>query len=528
MSQRSETREGGSGQLFCAWALALLLPAAAWGQQNESDAVAFARQPVVFRPFVFSGSAFPPGDFADPRLAAERIGPYSIETTLYDRDYQQVEVPSRHGRYGAVVTVRPEQGRPHSRFRTLFHHISPADWLSKASAGYVDIPIALGIDPLVLDGHYQTLSRFVKLQVVRGLSLDEQAGAVFAGLHEAVPGAEGSDYRRLDRTWWVGLKRKFYGQGKAEPFECPVAVYRGLATELTFGSPEEAGVRPNGVAAVDAVCNAEEGGFSVCAARNGVVFYYRAFGSAGSRPMTLATSTPLGSSSELMLQLSMMLLVGQDRVAMDDPVAKYLPALGETPLAGNLTVRHLVTHRGGLSGDWGDAANDLAEVVASFAGEVEVGAYERSGLGLALAGKVIEAVSGKPLDRFYDEHLLGPMGCDATDGFGTYGGVSSVSLDVARIGQMLMNGGSYGDFLFIEPETRSDMLPGPDERGLGLVSFDDAGLGANSYGSRSETLTLYVDPDLNLVVVVTRLFPSKDPTFGMKLLRKMARQVDPS
>lgn len=515
------------GRVGC---LLWLCTGVAWCQPASADAVAFAHQPVVFTPHVFSSDVFPPCDFVDSLLARQRIGPYTIETVFYDQNYRPVTVPMKAGRYGAVVTVRASSGQTYRRFRTLYRHSAPVDWDPASTVPLVDLPFELGVDPTVVAEQSAALSMFVTRQLVRGLSLDAQAGALFAGLHELIPGTGsvgGTAYLAGDRTWWVGLKRRLYGLPSVPEFDAPIAVYRGLAPELRLGSPAEAGVRETVSSALDSVVQVLQSDtdepVSLCIARNGVIFYYRAFGRFGSYPMTLATRTPLAEVTEVLSGIALMTLVDQKRIDLDAPVSRYLVPFRGTSLEKTLTVRHLVTHTSGLEDEWGDEANDLEERVAGFADHVKVGEGRLGGTGrtgMALVGKVIEAVSGQPLHEFYRDHLLDPLECDETEIFGTSDDAWSRPLELARLGQLMLNAGSYGDFLFYEPETAQAMMPIDGHAiGVGIVEAVGEGLGSGAFGrDGSSGTSLRVAPQSELVVALHRFSAGVDDAEHRALL----------
>jgi len=499
------------------WSAAFLfvvLGAGALVEAQPAERVAFSRQPLVFGSHVFSWNAFPPCDFLDPSLAEDRIGPFTIETSFYDRNYQPVTAPTDVGRYGAVVTVAASSGTTYRQYRTLYRHAIPALWDPGATVPLIDLPPELAIDPTVADEQRSALAGFVTRQMVKGLTSDPSAGALFAGLHELVPGTNlrNTAYLERDRAWWVGMKRRLYDQQPAAPFDCPIAVYRGRATELTFGSPSEAGMREGVIAAVDSVVRVwqEDASdpISVCLVRGGVVFYYRAFGSVGERPMTLAKATPIGKVTRVMSGLALMTLVDQKRVDLDAPLSRYLAPFGASQV---LTVRRLLTHSGDAGVGFGDEVNDLAERVAGW-GEYDAVWSEGAGrTGTALLGKVIESVTGEPLHEFYRDRLLDPLECEGTDIFGTFDDAWSRSLDLARFGQLMLNAGSYGDFLFFEPETAQMFLTDEGRDGIGIVSTADEILGSDAYGRDGDTGTmLKVAPQHQLVITINRFAAGSD------------------
>jgi CubicO group peptidase (beta-lactamase class C family) len=115
----------------------------------------------------------------------------------------------------------------------------------------------------------------------------------------------------------------------------------------------------------------------------------------------------------------------------------------------------------------------------------------------------------------YHKHLFDPLGCADTDGDGTAGGVTSTAIDLARIGQMVLNGGTYGDMRFFHPQAVRAMqpIPGRDRFepdinirwGVGIKQFDIDGLSDQAFGHPGASGSfLVVDPKRDLVVGMIR------------------------
>src|SRR6476661_8308628 len=69
--------------------------------------LAFAREPLTFDPFVFTGPTFPACEFEHPERVAILIGRYSLHPTFYDEQGKVVSAPGKAaGRYAAVVEIR--------------------------------------------------------------------------------------------------------------------------------------------------------------------------------------------------------------------------------------------------------------------------------------------------------------------------------------------------------------------------------------------------------------------------------------
>lgn len=111
------------------------------------------------------------------------------------------------------------------------------------------------------------------------------------------------------------------------------------------------------------------------------------------------------------------LLREQGRLDLDAPLQTYLPDCGGAEKAA-LTLRHLLTHGSGLpaglpakaAGDW--AGPEAAERIAcGLAPSTPPGAQFRySDVNFILLGRIVERVSGQPLDRLAAQTLFEPLG----------------------------------------------------------------------------------------------------------------------
>lgn len=490
---------------------------------DERRAWRFAWHRITFRDYAFSGRRFPEARLEEPLLAEHLIGPYTVETTYYDRNYVPVERADADGRYGAVVTIRTDAGRVYRRFRTLYKFSGFIPWWEREVPASIELPEEFGIDPVVLDGKPTVVADQLKLMFWSGLSRDQRIGAFLAGLREAVPGELDRGFYdavwERDRTWWVGLKRKLYGMASVDPIEAPVGVFKGRAQTLIAGSDAEAGFRAGAGNAIGAICQAwweaSDEPFTVCVARNGRVVHLKSYGYRDGRPVTLTTQVPIASITKLLTGVQMAIAVDQKRVDLDALIDTYLPAFRNVKQADDLTVRRLMNHTSGLEGHWGDEDNDFEEQIAGYLPEASIGrTYQYNGTGFAIAGKVIEAVSGEALPQFLRKHVLEPLGCEDTDVSGTSQDGQSTALDLARIGQLLLNGGAYGDFRFFEYEAMQELLPRPlspgipgtyRQYGMGTRRFPNEGLGEGTFGHGASSSTIFrVDPENKLVIVVAR------------------------
>ena len=248
--------------------------------------------------------------------------------------------------------------------------------------------------------------------------------------------------------------------------------------------------------------------------------------------MTVNDKSWMASISKLLAGSLMMMAVDQGRVSLDDPVTKFLPAFRGVDKQHPLTVRHLYTHTGGLWGHWGDDLNDFDQLIGYYYPYLEVGQrYEYDGAGPAMGSKVLEMVTGEALPLFHKHHLLDPLGCTNTDVTTSSWDTQSTALDIAKIGQMLLNKGAYGNMRFFREETFRQMLPDNVTRlvptdtttvyGMGTSWYDWEGLGKGTFGhGAASSATIRIDPVHDLVITMTRNDAGKNfSTYHPKFIR---------
>lgn len=178
---------------------------------NAARREAFNRAAFVFQPFVFSSVAFPNGDFQDPSLVEDLIGPYSLQTAFYDADYNVVEAARQPGRYGAIVTIKAADGQQYKRFRTLFRQPAETNWRRVDLPLTVEFPHELGVDPVVTKEQTKSVSELFKNLWMSGASHEPDTAVLLAGLYETQRGTSAvqrNDVWHRDARWWYELKKK--------------------------------------------------------------------------------------------------------------------------------------------------------------------------------------------------------------------------------------------------------------------------------------------------------------------------------
>jgi CubicO group peptidase (beta-lactamase class C family) len=504
--------------------------------------------PITLKPPVFAGENFPEAEFAQPLVAERLFGACTFKTTYYDRDYNVVERATQPGRYGAVVEITPDYGPPLTRYFTLFRapdgYNPMFQWWFQRKGAMLDLPATLGIDPSAQEAQSIAVGKLVGNLIEESVADDHGSAVLLAGLYESDPGMNlatvANDAWAADRQWWVGLKRRINGTDKVYPnaFVCPHPKEGDPATVLRLGTPEEAGMKPEVIAQLDALFNewVEASGepFAVCLTRHGVIYYHKAFGQRDGQPITVDTKSWMASISKFLSGTLMMTLVDQGFVDLDAPVDTYLPEFRGIDVETPLTIRHLYTHTNGFQlnlrpprefyDHWGDDMNDLEHVLAGYYPYLEVATrHGYNGVGFALGGKVMETVTGEALPQLFRNHLWGPLGCDGTDAVDGSARTFSTPMDMAIFGQMMLNKGAYGNMRFFSEETFEKALPvklapyvnfdTDIEWGVGGVWMRGGGLSDQTFGhGAASAATLRIDPVNDLVVVMTR--NSAGPKFG--------------
>jgi CubicO group peptidase (beta-lactamase class C family) len=144
----------------------------------------------------------------------------------------------------------------------------------------------------------------------------------------------------------------------------------------------------------------------------------------------------IASMTKPVTSVAIMMLVQQGDLGLDDPVAEYLPAFESEqvienfnpadktytsrPAATPITIRHLLTHTSGLG--YAFSSPVLAALIGgdpnASATKVPLlhdpGARWTYGESTRVLGKVVEEVSGQPLDEFVHERIFVPLGMSDT------------------------------------------------------------------------------------------------------------------
>ena len=207
------------------------------------------------------------------------------------------------------------------------------------------------------------------------------------------------------------------------------AVARPFAGGLPEREPAAVGMSAERLATIDRVVQRgiEAGGYpgaSLVVGRKGYSVWQRGFGTLDwtrkSRVTADESIYDLASLTKVVATTTaLMVLYDQGKVELDAPVSRYLPDFSGG-LKNQVTVRHLLTHRAGLSAGrelWRIAntpADARAAVIASPINCTPGACYEYSDLGADLLGFIAEEVSGEDLDAFLQKTVFRKIGMTDT------------------------------------------------------------------------------------------------------------------
>ncbi len=300
----------------------------------------------------------------------------------------------------------------------------------------------------------------------------------------------------------------------------------GIRLDYTISQarPEDVGMDPARLARVDEILNAavargDVPGAAIAVGRSGKLVRLAGFGRLDPRPgfaaVTDSTLFDLASLTKVVgTTPAAMMLVDEGKLDLDAPVSRYLPEWGGSADKERVTVRHLLTHTGGLKAfaplwrelrGWDAYVRHIAAAPLDYPPEEQT-VY--SDFGVILLGEIIRRLSGQELDAFLEARLFRPLGMHETGfnpigapaedaggadalkaagatlleriapteidtvfrhthvhgmvhdenayamgGVAPHAGLFSSARDLAIFSQMMLNGGFYGEVRLLEPAT---------------------------------------------------------------------------
>ncbi|RZK20969.1 MAG: class A beta-lactamase-related serine hydrolase [Hymenobacter sp.] len=405
---------------------------------------------------------------------------------------------------------------------------------------------------------------------------------------------------------------------------------------LREAAPATVGISPEGLQRLDQLlqevtADGRVPGDIALVARDGKIVYRKAFGyadAATKKPLQPDAIVRIASQTKAITSIGAMLLYEEGKFQLDDPISKYLPAFRNpkvlasfnpkdstyttVPARSEVTIRQLFTHTSGLGypvigsaearaiyakahipSGIGSPQGTLAPAIDALGALPllhQPGERFTYGVSIDVLGRLIEVLSGQPLDQFLRTRLFEPLGMRDTYFYlpagkqarlmalateyqgrtvpmpaagmlglrpdypnrpGTYfsggAGLSSTIDDYAAFLQMMLNGGTYNGHRLLKPETvklitqnqMGDLNQGLNKFGLGFSivtpqAATQTGQTAGSYEWGGIFGTDYwVDPTEKLVVLLyTQKFPHTNtpdlvPRFRKLVYEALARRQAP-
>jgi len=351
------------------------------------------------------------------------------------------------------------------------------------------------------------------------------------------------------------------------------------ADVLRLGRPEDVAMSSSLLSRLDtliwhAIEDSAFPGAAVVAGRSGVIVKNEGYGYYtydSDRKTSTRSLFDLASLTKVVATTpAIMLLYERGQIALDEPLATYLPEFGQAGKE-SVTVRQILTHTSGLKPFYSFEQMGLTtreEIIDFIAQDSLIYApdslYRYSDLGMIMLAVTVERITGQSLGDFLTENLYEPLGMFSTGfrpagGLGTspdvvpteidtafrgglvqgevhderawmlggtagHAGLFSTAEDLARYAAMYLNDGRYNGRRFFKPETIALFTTRFENaldhtRSLGwdtksMTGYSSAGsrFGPRSFGHTGFTGTsLWIDPEAELFVILlsNRVYPTR-------------------
>ena len=181
--------------------------------------------------------------------------------------------------------------------------------------------------------------------------------------------------------------------------------------------------------------------------KDGEVVYNDKYGFidvANSKPTQENSLYRIFSMTKPITATAIMSLYDKGKLSLDDKVSKYIPEFAQTqvykevdgkhstePQKNEMTIRHLLTHTSGIPYGWEKSYTDSIYATKQFMSQdwtieemtkdlatvplkYQPGTKYNYGLGIDVAGYIVEVVSGQKLDAYFKSVIFDPLKMDNT------------------------------------------------------------------------------------------------------------------
>lgn len=344
------------------------------------------------------------------------------------------------------------------------------------------------------------------------------------------------------------------------------------------------------------------GGISALINKNGQTVYHENFGYLNlneKTPMDETAIFRIFSMTKPITAVALMTLFDEGKFALDDKVSKYIPEFegamvynAETktlePQIDELSIRHLLTHTSGIpygwdqkayvdsiyrtlgAGAWDGTIGDKVKILAKIPLKNQPGTKWEYGLGIDVAGYLVEVLSGTPLDVYMKTKIFDPLKMEDTgffvpeekhsrlttlctvrndslqesggpmkEGFkkpvtlfSGGGGLVSTVDDYLTFCRMLLNGGEFDGVRILQESTANlimtNQLPAgvtyEENKGYGLAGSVNHETGVYGWAGAAST-KFWIDPKNQMITIFcTQLMPS-NYTYANEFYKDVNRAV---
>lgn len=283
-----------------------------------------------------------------------------------------------------------------------------------------------------------------------------------------------------------------------------------------------------------AIAQKQAAGIVTLAMKDGKVIHHDAVGFANvakQQPMQKDALFWIASMTKSVSVTTIMTLVDEGKLSLDEPASKWMPELGKVKLANGqpparpITLRDLMSHTAGIAfpprkpTDGAISLKAYADTLVKAPLAFEPGSAYEYGFGITVAGRIAEIVSGKKFDQLVEERICAPLGMNDTlfhpdearrariaqtykmddetkelvPGYNPFvtsdvsvthmtepaGGLFSTASDMARFYQMILNGGTWEGKRIVSEKSIAEMTKphhaGGKELSYGLCWFVNIG-----------------------------------------------------
>src|SRR5260370_15340771 len=216
-----------------------------------------------------------------------------------------------------------------------------------------------------------------------------------------------------------------------------------ILAPATFAAEGQQPASPDVTAAMQPYLDSYKlaGVIAIIADRSGKVHFKNLLGYAdveAKKPIGEENVFWIASMSKMFAGASIMMLVDEGKVSLDDPVTKFIPQLNQwmvvaerdeahvllKPPVRPVTIRHVLSHTSGLAGSselqqvtGADRTPLKARALSSVTGPLQWqpgDKYAYGNQGMNIAARIVEVVSGMPYEAFLQTRFFDPLGMRET------------------------------------------------------------------------------------------------------------------